>query len=45
MRSIEEQIGIVSENAKREFREGIMRSVASASHAAAARSASAPTSV
>ena len=28
MRSIEEQIG-VSENAKREFREGIMRSVAS----------------
>jgi len=30
MRSIEEQIGI-SENAKREFREGIMRSVASVS--------------
>jgi len=30
MRSIEEQIG-VSENAKREFREGIMRSVASVS--------------
>ena len=32
MRSIEEQIG-VSENAKREFREGIMRSVASVSAA------------